>query len=300
LKKLISAASTFALALSLLISPGSAIAATSNQTVTPATLSFTSWYFYDDTNNIPSTTEVPGKYQFVAGPSAAGVGSLRLQTTGLERWNLATSQYANTPLSSLSVKFNTMQPSTGQGLNCAMASAECAVYLNFDVDFGPGVCPPVTCASAGGYQRRLVYVPSVNGTVLQDTWQEWDATAPGALWTWSGYAARGNTWPDNNTSQYRTWADILAAFPNAHVNEDFGSSQLLFRAGEPYPLGFVGYLDKLTIGVGSDIVVYDLEPFAVVTSKDDCKDGGWMTMHRADGSTFKNQGDCVSYANNGK
>jgi hypothetical protein len=31
-----------------------------------------------------------------------------------------------------------------------------------------------------------------------------------------------------------------------------------------------------------------------------CKNGGWQTLTRADGSSFKNQGDCVSYTNNGK
>jgi len=31
-----------------------------------------------------------------------------------------------------------------------------------------------------------------------------------------------------------------------------------------------------------------------------CKDGGWMTTTRGDGSTFKNQGDCIQYANTGK
>ena len=35
----------------------------------------------------------------------------------------------------------------------------------------------------------------------------------------------------------------------------------------------------------------------VPTDKDDCKKGGWMTMSREDGTTFKNQGDCVSYVN---
>ena len=38
----------------------------------------------------------------------------------------------------------------------------------------------------------------------------------------------------------------------------------------------------------------------VPTNKDQCKDGGWMTLGRADGSGFKNQGDCVSYVSNGK
>ena len=38
----------------------------------------------------------------------------------------------------------------------------------------------------------------------------------------------------------------------------------------------------------------------VPTDADGCKDGGWQSLTRADGSTFKNQGDCVSYAQNGK
>src|SRR4051812_24383347 len=41
----------------MMVLPG--LAASSTVTVTPASLSFTSWYFYDDTNDIPSTTEDP-------------------------------------------------------------------------------------------------------------------------------------------------------------------------------------------------------------------------------------------------
>ena len=36
------------------------------------------------------------------------------------------------------------------------------------------------------------------------------------------------------------------------------------------------------------------------TGKDDCKNGGWMDLVNGDGEPFKNQGDCVSYTNNGK
>jgi hypothetical protein len=32
----------------------------------------------------------------------------------------------------------------------------------------------------------------------------------------------------------------------------------------------------------------------------DCKNDGWKTRTRADGSTFKNQGDCIQYVNTGK
>ena len=35
-------------------------------------------------------------------------------------------------------------------------------------------------------------------------------------------------------------------------------------------------------------------------TKDDCKKGGWANLTRADGSTFKNQGDCIQYVNTGK
>lgn len=35
-------------------------------------------------------------------------------------------------------------------------------------------------------------------------------------------------------------------------------------------------------------------------NKDSCKNGGWMDLTNDDGEPFKNQGDCVSYMNNGK
>ena len=38
----------------------------------------------------------------------------------------------------------------------------------------------------------------------------------------------------------------------------------------------------------------------VVTNKDLCKDGGWQNVVGRDGTTFKNQGDCIQYANTGK
>jgi hypothetical protein len=38
----------------------------------------------------------------------------------------------------------------------------------------------------------------------------------------------------------------------------------------------------------------------VALNKDQCKDGGWQNLSRQDGSTFKNQGDCIQYVNTGK
>jgi uncharacterized repeat protein (TIGR01451 family) len=38
----------------------------------------------------------------------------------------------------------------------------------------------------------------------------------------------------------------------------------------------------------------------VPTNAEDCKNGGWRQLRRADGSEFKNQGDCIQYVNTGK
>src|SRR5207249_2330141 len=44
------------------------------------------------------------------------------------------------------------------------------------------------------------------------------------------------------------------------------------------------------------VLSFDNQP----ASKDACKGGGWRTLRRADGSSFKNQGDCIQYVNTGK
>ena len=38
----------------------------------------------------------------------------------------------------------------------------------------------------------------------------------------------------------------------------------------------------------------------VATSKDQCKKDGWKARFRANGTPFKNQGDCIQYVNTGK
>lgn len=70
------------------------------------------------------------------------------------------------------------------------------------------------------------------------------------------------------------------------------------RAGHPD-----GEQTALIDNTNVDGVIYTYDESAQPgqpTSKDDCKKGGWMTLAREDGTTFKNQGDCVSYTNTGK
>jgi YVTN family beta-propeller protein len=38
----------------------------------------------------------------------------------------------------------------------------------------------------------------------------------------------------------------------------------------------------------------------VPTTAADCKNDGWLSLTRSDGSSFKNQGDCIQFVNTGK
>jgi hypothetical protein len=57
-------------------------------------------------------------------------------------------------------------------------------------------------------------------------------------------------------------------------------------------------------GSGYDAASQALQTFTVSArtppNSDACKNGGWVTYTRKDGSEFKNQGDCIQYVNTGK
>jgi hypothetical protein len=91
-----------------------------------------------------------------------------------------------------------------------------------------------------------------------------------------------------------TWNAIVAANPDAVILGGFGINQ---GSGNP---ALTAYSDALTINDGSTCITYDFEPYRVATTKDECKNGGWQSVKRADGSAFKNQGDCIQYVNTGK
>lgn len=138
----------------------------------------------------------------------------------------------------------------------------------------------------------LVFEPYQNpaqGLVIPGAWQQWDVDQ-GRFWS-----TRSVTCPNGpivgtpgGPATY-TLAAIQSACPNAVVI-GFG-----VNIGTNNP----GY------NVETDLfnfngTVYDFEPFDVATDKDACKNGGWMTLHRADGSSFRSQGDCIQYVNAGK
>jgi len=75
--------------------------------------------------------------------------------------------------------------------------------------------------------------------------------------------------------------------------------QLVADAGWAFPDGEqIVLIDNTVIGTadgGKTTYTYD-QP----QNKADCKKGGWEDLTRDDGSKFKNQGDCIQYANTGK
>jgi hypothetical protein len=43
-----------------------------------------------------------------------------------------------------------------------------------------------------------------------------------------------------------------------------------------------------------------INAYTVASTAGACKNNGWQTLSRADGTTFKNQGDCIQYVNTGR
>lgn len=76
----------------------------------------------------------------------------------------------------------------------------------------------------------------------------------------------------------------------AHLGKPPIVNRVLYRtAGAPAPAtvgnGFV--IDNLSLGTSPN----------VAATKESCKNGDWESLLRADGTSFKNQGECVQYTN---
>ncbi len=209
-----------------------------------------SWFFYNDENDTIDNT----LGSFVNGPDIApvGDGSVQISVTGSERRNLATYQFSGTKLADITdFSYNTYNPSAGNG-----GSVNRSGYFQFNVDFTGG----------DTWQKRLLFEPTANGTVVQDTWQVWDMYQDGdALWSWSGLSGHGggaSAWPDGNTNEYRTWNELLTAFPNIAVRTT--DSWMGVRVGSPYADGYTENIDGFTVGIKSGatttISTYDFEP----------------------------------------
>jgi hypothetical protein len=223
------------------------------------------WFFYNDVNDTIDNTigsfvfsqYGPGPFYDNCAPSATcqtpplGLGSVQISTVLNRRPNLATYQFGGISLVDITtLAFSTYNPSAGN-----KGSSNRSGYLHFNVDF---------TGNSTNFQRRLVYVPQNNGAVTQDNWKEWDAiNGGGAMWNYSG-----PTWPAPCAapgSSLKTWAQILACYPNARVLP--GDSFLGIRVGEPYPDGYTENIDAFKFGTAKGLLTFDFEP--VKTHKDD-------------------------------
>jgi hypothetical protein len=223
-------------------------------------------------------TRPGGDVEFVADPTApSGYGALKLTTDASFTAKAQFMHEANTPL----VNVN-----------------ELSYYTKQDIGNMPFADPSyqlVTCLGgvvAGGCVgfTTLVFEPYQNpqsgGPIIPGTWQEWDVDE-GQFWSSRTFAAgtcavaAGAGGPP-----FYTLDQLKLTCPNAVVI-GFG-----VNIGSNNP-NYTVYTDLFNFNG----TVYDFELFRVVRSKDECKNGGWRTLTREDGTPFRNQGDCVSYAN---
>jgi len=87
------------------------------------------------------------------------------------------------------------------------------------------------------------------------------------------------------------------------VADNGGQTILYFsiQTGSATATGFTGQVDGLRIELmDGSVANINFEPFLVPSDAAACKKDGWKTLFRADQSAFTNQGDCVSYVNNGR
>ncbi len=230
-------------------------------------------------------TRPGGAVNFVVdGTAPSGVGALQLTT---DATTAAKAQYlhaTSTPLVDVTeLSYYTKQVSS------PFAQADPSYQLPVCL----GGATPSTCT---GF-TTLVFEPYENGglgtpggVVIPNVWQQWDVDA-GQFWSSRTYTDGGtcSVVAGAGGAPFYSLAALKTACPNAVV-VGFGVNIGTFNPS----------YDVYTDLFNFNGTTYDFEPYLVPTNKDQCKDGGYVNAKRADGSSFKNQGDCIQYVNTGK
>jgi hypothetical protein len=243
-----------------------------NSTVVVSQSNMNGWTSFQEGGN--------GTFALVNGPAPApaGIGSARMTLDSADDGMVvATAAHVGTFLNQI----NKLQYST----YVASGGPPQAIALQFEIDFD-------STDANSAFQGRLVYEPYHTQTVLSGQWQQWNTLDNSSSGNWWFTRAPGNT--VCTMGNPCTWSEVLTYYPRISV-----LGRTILKAGSGWS-SFNGNVDKLVIGVGADETTYDFEPYEAADDKDDCKGGGWQNVRRADGSSFKNQGDCVSYTNNGR
>jgi hypothetical protein len=220
-----------------------------------------------------------GSVTFVVDASAPGAGALRLTTGGPA--DRAQYQHGTATLLSAitELSYDTKQVSGPPEASVAYQLESCLISAT-----------PTTCA---GY-TTLNFEPYLNplsGPIVPGVWQSWDVDA-GLFWSTRTVTCSNGTINGGagGSGGLYTLEAIETACPNAAVFNHY------VNIGTGATLPYDIYTDL----VNFNGTTYDFEPFLVASTKDQCKNGGWMTTFRDDGSAFRNQGDCIQYVNTGR
>lgn len=116
---------------------------------------------------------------------------------------------------------------------------------------------------------------------------------PSNVWTNTGNLLEGTDLVDATQlggAFYQPYASVQAAYGSYEVL----SISAVVDSCWAVPSGVQ------TVRVDNVTINDDVTNFDQPQSANDCKKGGWQFLTRADGSPFKNQGDCIQYFNTGK
>ncbi|MEI2775674.1 MAG: hypothetical protein V9G19_06800 [Tetrasphaera sp.] len=191
-----------------------------------------------------TNADLKSTQSLVKGPGrpALGIGSLRYaigdNSNRVEQFR--TARYDGKRLASVTaLKYSTWQRSVDG------ANPQQPVYLRLNIDYtGDNVM-----------DEQLYYIPANNGTVLQRTWQTWNAFT--GIW-----GINGDDGPQNDV----TLTQYLAAHPNAKlVNNGPGGAA---GGAVDFQVGAAGanqqngrfFLDAVTIGFSGNTTIFNLEP----------------------------------------
>jgi hypothetical protein len=259
----------------------------SSSTVVVSPANMHGWAFFNDQTDTPCSDP---SCQMVFGPAKPplGVGSAELWAlTPVEGKILALYQrYKGVPFRKIDrLSYWTYRQASGTVFPTSSPNP-LAISLQFNVDYD------VTDAN-NSYQGRIVFEPYYTATVETEVWQRWKPLA-GKWWSSRpANAVRNNVPTPSPCTQASpcTWSQLLTLYPNAGFNTVFGG--VILKAGSGWT-DFKGNTDALTIGLRGSSKTYDFEPVVARTRKD-CRNNGWTTARRADGTPFTSEADCLAY-----
>jgi hypothetical protein len=236
-------------------------------------------------------TRPGGDVNFVLDSTApSGIGALQLTT---DATTAAKAQYmhdANTPLANVTeLSYYTRQVSGPPHADPSYQLVVCLGGLTSPVTaMNPLGCTGFTTFVFEPYQNNGLAAPSP--LITPNVWQQWDVDA-GQFWSSRTVNAGGSCVVAQGSGgpPFYSLPTLKTICPSAVV-VGFGVNIGTFNPS------YNVYTDL----VNFNGTTYDFEPYVIASDKNQCKNGGHTQVTRADGSSFKNQGDCMQYLNTGK